>query len=359
MKFLSIDQHISPISDLRRIFNDLGHTIHEYSLSERARVIGRVPADIPQLNGEGWRDVIKQKKFKEFCDFYAEDFASYDAIICCYPPIFSWLYSCCNKPILIHIPIRYEYGVDDNAVLWQEFNDYLRYGVDNGKIFLAANSLYDKHYTEGFLNRRVEHISSYCEYTGMSYNPVRQHFLTYSSFQVNDKSDLLYDKKLLQVGHEFQEVGNHKGIVHFPYQVSTMSMFEQYCANIPMFYPTKKYLLELYKEKHPVIQQASWNKTYGRANLKSIIPSTHEHDPNDYEDLPAITHWLQYADFYSEFSCANYFDNKDELRAYLTMPEDHLMFMSWRMREHNQARKELIYDKWRKLLEEVKHGLSS
>ncbi|MCJ7767674.1 hypothetical protein MUP79_04735, partial [Candidatus Bathyarchaeota archaeon] len=36
-----------------------------------------------------------------------------------------------------------------------------------------------------------------------------------------------------------------KGIIHMPYECSTMSIFEQYSANVPLFFPSKSFLKEL------------------------------------------------------------------------------------------------------------------
>jgi len=39
MKFFNIDLHISVIADLRRIFNDLGHEVDDWTLSEHRPTI--------------------------------------------------------------------------------------------------------------------------------------------------------------------------------------------------------------------------------------------------------------------------------------------------------------------------------
>ena len=39
-------------------------------------------------------------------------------------------------------------------------------------------------------------------------------------------------------------------IVHFPYEMSTMSIFEQYTAGVPLLMPSKRLLQQLIKDRH-------------------------------------------------------------------------------------------------------------
>jgi hypothetical protein len=56
-----------------------------------------------------WCGFQERKLWNEFYDTYAKELEQYDGFICCYPPIFAMLYQRFNKPIIIDIPIRYEY----------------------------------------------------------------------------------------------------------------------------------------------------------------------------------------------------------------------------------------------------------
>ena len=357
MKFLSIDQHISVISDLRKIFNDLGHSVKEVSLSGHAQIIGKPLANIPELSGDNWCGTISEKKFKEFYDKYKGFLDQFDGFICCYPPAFAWLYKYTNKPIIIQIPIRYEYGCNNTPEQWIEFNQYLQDGVDNKKIFLSANSEYDKHYAESFLDREVQYIPSLCEYTGMTYNPVNPQFLSYSSKAVqDDKNRLVWKIHALPPRHNWQEVANYRGIVHFPYQVSTMSIFEQYTANIPLFFPSKRYLLELWGAGIEVLQQSSWNQVFNKPAGSLINPNC-EYDPNDYKNKSAVEHWLQYADYYTEgMKHVQLFDSTAQLDSMLSTSDAELRDISDRMRNHNLMRKASVHTRWSKILNEVQHA---
>lgn len=352
MNFLSIDQHISVCADIRFIFNKLGHTVREISLSGHASVIKRPQGHVPMLSGEGWNHTLNNRLFKEFYDTYKNELDQFDGFICCYPPIFSMLYKYFDKPIIIQIPIRYEYGADCNPVLWEEFNTYLREGVDSGKIILCANSIYDQKYAEGFLQRPVRHIPSLCEYTGMSYNPVYDQFLYYASFDINDPSGRMIKKhKALPAGHAWQTVADFKGCIHYPYQISTMSIFEQYTAGIPLFFPTKRYLMEMFLQGVPVLHQISWQQCIQKGTSKSLIPCPFEFDPNNFTDFNSVAHWLQYADYYSEdMKLIQYFDNTEERDAILGLSKEELLNISDAMLDHTEIRQEKIYAKWYEVL---------
>lgn len=359
MNFLSIDQHISVIADIRYIFNQLGHTVREISLSGHAPLIGRQLTNVPMLSGDGWCTTLQERKFKEFYDTYKDMFSQFDGFICCYPPIFSMLYKYFKKPIIVQIPIRYECGADCNPELWEEFNEYLRNGVDEGMIFLCANSRYDQKYASGFIDRDIEYIPSLCEYTGMSYNPVIDQIIYYSLFHVKDESGRMIKKHdAMQGGHAWQCVAEFKGIIHYPYNVSTMSTFEQYTANIPLFFPTKRYLLEMMLNEIPILHQLSWQQQSKTGKSYSLIKHNFEFDPNNFQDFNCVKHWLNYADFYSNdpigLQCIRHFDNIEERQKVLSMSKDELIQISREMKQHNEMRKEAVYSRWEGLLNEIK-----
>lgn len=360
MNFLSIDQHIAVCSDIRYIFNQLGHTVHEVSLSGHANIIGKNQANIEMLSGDEWGVTIRERKFKEFADKYVSFFEKYDGFICCYPPIFSMLYKYIDKPIIIQIPIRYEYGAENNPELWYEFNEYLRDGIDKKKIFLSANSMYDKKYTELFLNRSIRHIPSLCEYTGTSYNPVNGLFLYYSCSKMKDPSGRMIKKHdALRAGHNWQCIGDFKGCIHFPYNISTMSTFEQYTANIPVFFPTKRLLLEMFENKEDVLSQISFLQQIPNMNQGTKIAYDFDFakipDPNNFNDIDSLKYWLDYSDFYymKDADSLEYIQLFNDLETVLSLSKHQLIEISLAMKEHNKVRKEIIYNKWSKVLQQL------
>ena len=355
MNFFSIDQHISVIADIRYILNQLGHTVREISLSGHSSIVGRPIGNVPELNNDNWCNTISQRKFDSFYNTYKKDLDKYDGFICCYPPIFSMLYQLSNKPIIIQIPIRYECGAEHNIELWEEFNKFLQKGIDDHRIFLCANNLYDKKYAEGFLDRPVRYIPSLCEYTGMSYNPVYDMFLYFGSFRIKEQSGrMIYKHDAMKAGHAWQNIADFKGCIHYPYNVSTMSIFEQYTANIPLFFPTKRYLMEMFLDKIPILHQLSWQQQGSNGIPKSQMDNSFQWDPNNFSDFNCISNWLDYADFYSDnMKCIRYFDDLYDRNEILNFSKDTLLSISNEMKEHNKKRKSYVYNEWYKIMDEI------
>jgi hypothetical protein len=355
MRYFSIDQHISGISDLKQIFAALGHTIDDVCMSGHAGIIGRAKDSVPMLDGDGWCNVVHDNKWSDFFDLYNEQLKSYDGFICFYPPIFARLYERFNKPIIIQIPIRYEYGIN-SAKEWIEWNNYLRNGIDTGKIFVCANSLYDKKYTEYFLGREVAHIPNLCEYTGMHYRPITNHYLYYAPFHDSGLDKAFVRKyEFMSKWHDWNDFCIFKGIMHYPYNISTMSIFEQYTANIPLLFPSKSMLLDMYAKGICVLNQMSWNRTYNKPPGSMINPGG-GCDPNKYDDFNCMDYWLQFADFYNQEWMPNiiYFNSIDELNdlAQKLSLED-LRNISKGMEITNRWRKVEVYNRWRSILGKI------
>jgi hypothetical protein len=348
MNFFNIDQHISGILDCKDIFPLFGHTIKDVCMSGHAALLNRQGERVPMLQGDNWCGVIGGDKWDSLYEKYGDMLSKYDAFLTFYPPIFSVLYEKFDKPILVYIPIRYEYGVDGRPELWEKFNEFLR--KDN--IILVANSLYDQKYTESFVGKEVTYIPNLCEYTKAKYNPINDSFIYYAGITLNLPPAMTRKHDALKFGHSWQDVCNYKGIIHFPYQVSTMSMFEQYMANVPLFYPTKRYLLELiFENKLEVMHHTSWNQLFKRSS-KSAIPFNAAFDPNNYSDKESVEYWLQFADFYNEdqFPFITYFDSFEDICAINDMSQDRLNEISLNMQMANKRRKELVLSQWGSIL---------
>ena len=344
MKWFNIDLHISVITDLKDIFQDLGHSIDDWSLSLHARIMGKQKIILPLLSN-WYNDLIKKELWKDFYTEYKDTLNQYDGFICCYPPAFSLLYKEFKKPIIIQIPIRYELPFYDNKEEWEYFNNYLREGVDNKLIFLVANSMYDKLYTEAFLNRVVTWIPSLCNYTGMTYTPTNNLWLYYSNKKIDEsESNLVWKSDHLKNDYKWQDIGNYKGVVHFPYNCSTMSIFEQYQAGIPMLFPSLNFLIELYMKGFPVLNDLTWR---GMHNLPEGSPIAFNalFDPNKYKNIESLKYWLQYADFYFSLKNIKYFDSFEELKTIIKNPVQKI---------ENSTRKEQIYYSWNKILNNVR-----
>jgi len=356
MKFFNIDLHISIIADMKKIFSDLGHEVYDKSLSEHTWVFNRKKDSVPMLDNGRWMHLSPQQFSDEFYNSYKNMFDDkIDAFIVTYPPVFSLLYKHFNRPIIINNPIRYEWPFSFRKDDWEQFNVFLREGVDNKKIFLVANNLHDKKYMEDFIEREVEHIPSICDYYGDYYEPNDNHFIYYSRNKISEiTNDKIKYKDDIFKSHKHSDLVNCKGIIHIPYQISYMSIFEQYTANIPLFLPTKEFLMEIYKEnKYSVLKEVSWNNYCGEKS-HSFIQYNGKHDPNDYNNYEAVEEWLKYADFYDQewMPHITYFSSFEELNKLVN--EIDTKEISNKMKIFNEKRKILIYNKWKNLINKIK-----
>jgi hypothetical protein len=231
MKFFNIDLHISVIEDIKNIFNDLGHHVESWCMSGHNWVFNREPAIPEIINQNTWKN-IDQSMCDKFYARYKNELSGYDGFICCYPPVFSTLFEKFDKPIFIVAATRYEYPLSNSIDGWKWLNDKLINMIDNNQVIPIANNKYDKFYCEYFLDREFTHIPSICKYTNSDYSGTLSPIVSGRS-QINGLSHVSSLGR-----YSWDELYSHKCIVHIPYNVSIMSIFEQYTANVPLLFPT-------------------------------------------------------------------------------------------------------------------------
>ena len=148
--------------------------------------------------------------------------------------------------------------------------------------------------------------------------------------------------------HSWQELYAFKGIVHFPYNISTMSVFEQYSANVPLFLPSKNFLRTL-RAIYPddILSQLSFFQIF------HLNPPTTPEDLNNIQDRKSLNCWIDSADFYDveNMPYIQYFDSFDHLEELLLTTDCNAI--SQKMREHNEKRKQIVVEKWQKILSQI------
>jgi len=351
MKFFNLDCHVSVIADLKNIFENLGHEVVSWSISGHNWVFGRQSDHVEIINQNTWRQ-LDEDMCDSFYERYKNELSEYDGFICTYPLTFSLLYKKFKKPIILHIPIRYETPFESNPSKWEKFNDYLREGIENKMVFPIANSLYDKKYFEHFVNRTCDYIPNICDYTEISWNPQRNDFLYYSRLPLNLENTLLFDKSRLG-RYEWGDISKFKGIVMIPYNCSTMSIFEFYTSNIPLFCPSIDFMCDLYvKHGNHVLSELTWNKVFNLGS-GSKIKNNKLIDPNRYDDISIMSNWIKLSDFYNDEWMPHivYFDSFEDLLNKLQTVN--LNEISEKMKTFNSTRKLNIINKWKNKLLEI------
>jgi hypothetical protein len=338
MNFFNIDAHISVIADIKNIFNSLGHNVDTLSISGHSWVFNKEQSIPKIINSSNWQN-IDEKMCDDFYEQYKNTLDKYDGFICGYPPAFAQLYEKFNKPIFVIAATRYEYPYTFDKKKWEKFNKYL---IENKNITKISNNLFDKYYCELFTEAEWKYIPSLCEYTNAKYNKQSDNIILFSKTK---KIDKLVNKDFLG-RYTWQELYSNKAIVHIPYNYSTMSIFEQYTANVPLIFPDKKYLLELFL-KNECMSEISFRQVF-KKNPDSIL-ETFE-DPNVFNNLNTFIKNLDYSDFYSKewMPHIEYFSSEEDLKYKI----NNLNFdeISINMSIKNLERKEKIYNLWKEIL---------
>lgn len=357
MKIFNLDCHISVIADLKQIFENIGHEVTSWSVSGHNWVFNREPSKVDIVNQHTWMSLSKEM-CDSFYERYKDELSEYDAFLCTYPPAFSMIYEKFNKPIILQIPIRYEVPFHNNGTKWNMFNEYLRNGIDDGMIIPVANSEYDKKYFEFFVNRPCDLIPNICEYTNTKWNPIIDKFLYYSRLPINLDNSLIINKSSLG-RYEWSDIAKYKGIVMIPYNCSTMSIFEYYTANIPLFVPSKDFMKQLYSQyNNYVLSELTWNKTFGHPQ-SSVIECDRTNDPNMYNDLSIMGKWMELSDFYNEewMPHITYFDSFEEMD--FKLRNSNLFEISDKMKKFNDERKRRIYKLWEEKFNKINEKFSN
>jgi len=312
----------------------------------------------------------------KFYEAYKNDplMQSVDAFLCYDPPAICELFEPFNKSLIVIASNRY-YITRQSSHRWKTWNENLVNYASDPRNVVAANNRYDVEMIRYFTGLEAEWIPSFASYTGTTYNPSRQGFLLAKrrvdeeferSFleQFNEARKSI--KRSLPVPelirikdryprYKYSDLAAHQGVVHLPYQVSTMSIFEQYRMNIPLFFPSKELLLRWSVERWVVRERTlPWLVRDPRPHTSPPHPSQrHIPSPNDNDDAGAMNYWLQFADYYT-LPHITYFNSTEHLAVILQkLTADDLNTISWQMKNFNEkSRKELLM-KWTRILQTV------
>lgn len=288
MRFFNLDCHVSVVSDIKNIFEQLGHTVEAKSLSGHRWVMNLPRFESPVIDEKKWKD-IDQKMVDEFYEIHKKELDHYDAFLCCYPPIFVKLFEKFNKPIIVVAATRYDFPVlhNNTRLLWLE--DSL---INNQNIIKIANNQFDQKYCEKFLGNTWKWIPSLCDYTNAKHDPLYDKIVAFSKFPIQFFSPNYIHKSELGI-YTWKKLYSHKAIIHFPHNVSIMSIFEQSQAEVPMHFPSLDFCFELIDQGYPI-----FSEIVGRSDL-----------PERHRDNFLNKKWLSYSDFYNGTISCNYFDS--------------------------------------------------
>jgi len=321
-----------------------------------------------QNNGMNPSDEI----ISEYYQFYQNQIEMnlVDAFVCFHPAAMCELYMPFNRSMIIIASTRYELARFD-ANEWNKWNENLIKISQDPKNIIAANNLYDAEYIRYFTGINVTVLASFCNYTNSDYNPKRKEFLLASIHHLD--FELVFKKWLEQSlerystnrkiqilpirttysNYEYSDLTNHPAIIHVPYQVSIMSLFEQYRMNIPLIFPSLDLLTQWHYE-YGVVSEKTWDQT-----LRGVLPSGSTingvlkdvPDPNNDRNRTAIRYWLNFSDFY-QWPHIIYYESTDDLIRKLDTTD--FQMVSQKMKEYNTQFRQSLLTKWKEILNNIK-----
>lgn len=355
LRFFNLDLHISVIADVKNIFESMGHEVVNWSISGHTWVLGKLKDSVDIVNENTWTN-LDQAMCNEFYERYKDFLEQFDAFIVTHTPSFALLYDKCNKPIIIVNSTRYKSPFADQPQKLQWLNEYLIEGVKRNKIFIVSNNKADREYLKYCTGLESEHIPSLCLYTGSQYTGKNRGFIVHPP----QRSDMLNITKevieKLHPGYKWQDLYDYQGVIHIPYEISTMSIFEQYSANVPLFFPDKNFLRKLYFDSgssNSILSNIVYFPIYSLP-----IPST-VGDPNNIFAAEGISFWVDHADYYDNENMAyiQYFKSFAHLDHLLRTVD--LQHISSLMKKHNEKRKKDAFEKWANILQRVQIACSN
>ena len=297
LKLFNLDLHISVIEDvkahLRRYFGDAVEVV-EWCISGHHRIMGKELMRPRHINNSEWR-MIDRDRIQKFVSDNHEFLSTFDGFIVTHSPVFALIYESFNKPIYVVNSCRFDQPFGDSNM---EMRNYLVDGLKRmsrrGILRIISNNKGDRDYLVEQTGIMTEHIPSLCSYTGARYVGNRKEFLCYDANRVD--IDNVVSKSDLPVGYEWSLLCEFRGIIHIPYEISTMSIFEQYASCIPLIIPTKRFLKRM--------------GTLISVDAYEILGSSKFSD---------VDEWIERADFYDEDNMPyiSYFDSWEELNTLL------------------------------------------
>lgn len=325
-----MDLHISVIADFKSACPDV--EVVDWCLSGHAWVMNR-QQDYPEhINPSTWKDLTPERiaKFQTHYDSFLKTF---DGFIVGFASAFAMVFEKYNKPILMLNAVRYDipYCFTKNRTMEIKWNECLDRLSRHGLLTVVSNNLADQRYLWLGSGMKSHYIPGLCLYTNTTYTPTKSTFLvTNGSF---NSHPLLTFKKDLPHPHAWSDITSFRGIVCHPYEVSVMSLFEQFTAGCPMFFPSKSYW-----KANPGIQSLS---AYWGDDLSP-----------KYQDLKTPEGWIELSDVYGVFQSPNtyYFDSEEHLIDLLET------FQYVDDREFRNAHIDQIRQQWKFVLQEMISG---
>lgn len=357
MRFFCLDIHGSVSADVKNILEELGHEVTVWFMPGPGYsqfTFGRLHDDI-NFDFQSWVNADTPAIFDHFFEKNRDFLNQFDGYIVALCTSLAPLYEKTNKPIIVINAVKYEFPFRHKTPIWEWLHAFLFKRVAANKLFLVANNKGDRDYLKQCTGLESEMIPSLCLYTKTQYKGNKQTFLVHPHLYMDRFFQILTRKFPQIIGNDitrpyrWEDLYSYKGIIHFPYQISTMSLFEQYSANVPLFFPSKAFLTMLRAQYPEILKDVYYYRSEFNGD-KSDLPWNDLNNP--FSPL-AFQFWVDHADFYDpeNMPYIQYFHSFNHLKSLLLQSD--LKQISRKMKKFNQKRKQKVYHAWRELLKKV------
>lgn len=335
MRLFNLDVHISVIADFRDILRELRPDVElvDWSLSGHTWVFHEEAAQPEVIHQGSWMQLCPEQ-IAAFQRRYHDFLGTFDGFFVGHVMPFAMLFEKYGKPIYAWNTCRYDLPfcfTKDSSQL-DAYHACLRRMHASGQLTAFASNRADQEYLRLGSGLELPCLPSLCRYTGMKHHPRKDTFFWYSGTHLAPASPLL---TLRRGPFAWSDLQSYRGIIHVPYESSTMSLCEHYTAGIPIFVPSAR------------LAKAWWQAGIG--GFQSMAAYWGGQAPDALAPCQRPELWLERADHY----------DPDNMR-YLYFYDDleHLLHLLARFDDpHREARlawiaqrNQRVLDTWKRVL---------
>lgn len=299
-RLFNLDLHVSVIQDVKHVLRHLYGSAVEvtnWSISGHNWVFGAATPTVDVVHADSWRE-INPGMVAAFQSRYGDFMRSFDGFVVTHAPVFCMLYETFGKPIVLVNSCRYEqpFCWSGDVAGWEWLNAGLKRMHDRGQLLAISNNRADQDYLFAGTGVASLHIPSLGLYTGATYAPTRMQCVCFGDRAFFPPSDRLIEKP--RRGYAWKDLYSYKGIVHIPYEMSTMSLCEQYSAGVPLWLPSRRFYKECIERR-----AMPFASVYAK-----VCPAAVE------SRLRSLDFWLERADYYDSvyFPGIHFYDSPED-----------------------------------------------
>ncbi len=377
LTIFTLNYDAGPVQAVRHLLESWGVKLIDHSFSPYCNLTGTCVKNLEAVNRENSFE-LRQALIDNFYEAHkhGDEFKDVDMFLCIDPPAICELFLPFNKSLFVLTGSRYELG-HSSPTGWKMWNDKLKKIASDHRSIVATTNTYDAEYMRHFTQVSPTILPYPCQYIRHLYStPTNEQFLLFpvaKAFKKYFMEQLFFH---LQQGHfnvsirdfkgtptrntiTLKDTVNYQGVILIPNDASSLAMTEIYRMNIPLFVPTIQ-LLSRWHSWFRVITRRTLPSSRNPRHQGSHLPGASRSqmpDPNNDQDIGALSHWLQYFDIYRNphailFSCVQ--DLLHKMQSY----KAERVSVSGNMFVANEYLKRKAVRKWNMAFERLLNGPS-